>query len=256
MYIFLLSSLAFVSANYSIDISGLKQSYSVGEEISYTVILLEDGKAIDRTVQVTFSDDFGKSKIVNSVLSNSLSKLLVNESFASFGWHVQAAYNGKEVSRSFAILEKSSIEFSLEGDKLIIKNSGNVPYTKEVKIKIGQEESTYTQNIPVGGQNSWILVAPKGTYNIEVSDGINVFTKSNVNLDSQSTGNAIGVMSDEFKGTGFASGVRDPNNLDKTFISMDKLPVALVFVSVVLILIALLYIKKKYTYSRNTSKKK
>ena len=57
-----------VLAEYSIDISGLEESYSVGEEISYTVILLEDGNVIQRDLEVTFFDDLGKKSIVQQVV--------------------------------------------------------------------------------------------------------------------------------------------------------------------------------------------
>ena len=159
-------SLTFVSASYSIDISGLKQSYSIGEEISYTVLLLQDGKIIDKNVDAIFSDDFGRREIKKTVLSNVKNTLLVDENFSSLGWHVKATYEGKEVVLSFVIQENSKVEFSIDGNKFIIKNKGNVVYSKDVKVRIGNEENVYTQNIPVGGEKVWILVAPEGTYNI------------------------------------------------------------------------------------------
>jgi len=41
----LFSSLTVVSAEYSIDISGLKQSYAVGEQIAYTVFIATGWKS-------------------------------------------------------------------------------------------------------------------------------------------------------------------------------------------------------------------
>ena len=243
----LLSSLTIISAEYSIDISGLKTSYSVGEQITYTVLLLENGKAIDKNVEVMFSDDFSKNQIKQTVLSNTQNTLLVNSNFSSLGWYVKASYSGKEVTRSFLISENSKVEFSIEGDKFIIKNKGNIVYTRDVKVKIGEDESVYTQNIPIGGQKVWILVAPIGTYNIEISDGLTKFSKNNVRLDSPTTGNAIGVMSEEFHGTGFATGsIEDPSNLDKSLISLDKLPVALIFIGAVFGLVILLFVQRKF----------
>lgn len=244
--VFLLSSLAVVSADYSVDISGLKQSYSIGEQITYTVLLLENGSSINRDVEIVFSDDFGKNEIRQKVTSNIPNTLLVNENFSSLGWHAKVNYGGKEVIRPFFVSENSKVEFVIEGNKLIIKNKGNVVYTRDVKVKIGEEENRYTQNIPIGGQKIWVLVAPEGTYNIEISDGLNTFTKNNVPLNSPTTGNAIGVMSGEFQGTGFASTPIDPNNLDKSFISRDRLPVAIVFILAIIGLFILLFIERKF----------
>ena len=241
----LLLSLAIVSAEYTIDISGLKQSYSIGEDISYKVLLLENGKAIDKKIEVVFSDDFNKRNINQMVDSNNLNTLLVDEDFPSLGWHVKASYGGKEVTRAFIILENPRVEFSIEENKFIIKNRGNIMYTRDVRVKIGGEENVYTQNIPIGEEKIWILVAPEGVYNIEISDGITQFTKNNVHLNSPTTGNAIGAMSNEFYGTGLASGVTDPDNQDKSYISMNKVPVAIVFIGAVFGLFILLFIERK-----------
>lgn len=242
----LLLSLNIVYADYSIDISGLKQSYSVGEQINYNVLLLENNKPVDKNVEVVFTDKFGKNEIRKTVISNAQNTLLISENFPSMGWYVKASYEGKEVTRSFLISENSKVEFVIEGDRLIIRNKGNVIYSKDVKVKIGEEESVYTQNIPIEGEKVWILVAPEGTYNIEVSDGVTSITKSNVKLNSVATGNAIGVMSEEFHGTGFSTSPIDPKNMDKSFISTDKLPVVLVFIGCVGVLLLLLFIERRF----------
>lgn len=111
MCVLLLASINLVSAEYSIDISGLKESYSVGEEINYKVILLEDGNLIGKNVGVIFSDELGISEIKLNVVSNEENTLRVSENFSSLGWYVKAAYGDKEVKRSFMIQENSEIEF-------------------------------------------------------------------------------------------------------------------------------------------------
>lgn len=248
--IFLVLLVSFISAEYMIDISGLKESYSTGDQISYTVLLIEDGKPVDKTVSVVFSDDLERTRIEQSVNSNKQSTLLVNNNFSSTGWKVKASYEGKEATRSFFISESSQVEFFIEGDKLIINNLGNIPYTRDVKVTIGGEENLYTQNIPVGGRKVWVLIAPEGTYNIEITDGVKTFTKSNVQLNSVATGNAIGAMSEEFSGTGFATNVIDPNNLDKSFISTNKGTIAIVFVCAVFGVTILLLIERRLRKKR------
>ena len=237
--------ISLVSANYSIDISGLKESYSIGEKINYNVLLLQDGKPITDNVDVIFSDDFGNNKIKLNVVSNNPNELLINESFSSKGWHVTANYSERKVTNSFFILEYSEVEFVIEGNKLIIKNKGNVRYTKDVKVKIGEEVNTYIQNIPVGDEKVWVLIAPKGSYSIEITDGVNTFTKNNVVLNSVGTGNAIGAMGESMGISGFSSAPIDPENMDKSFISNKGAPIAMLFIIGVLILGILLFIERK-----------
>ncbi|MCK5321180.1 hypothetical protein KAJ38_01255 [Candidatus Pacearchaeota archaeon] len=243
--ILLVTSVAFVSAEYSIDISGLEESYSVEEEISYKVLLLKDGNLIERDVEVIFSDELGISEINLNVKSNEENSLQVSENFSSLGWYVKANYEDKEVKRSFIVEENLEVEFSLDGDKLVIKNKGNVRYTRTVQIKIGDETESYVQNIPVGGQNVWVLIAPEGDYNIEITDGTNTFTKSNVKLTSIGTGNAIGAMSESQQITGLLGGPIAPEKMDNAFIPSDKSYVAITFILAVFGLVILLFIERR-----------
>ena len=71
-------------------------------------------------------------------------------------------------------------------------------------------------------------------------------------MNSPTTGNVIGVMSEEFAGTtGFASSTIDPENLDKGLISSGKLPVALVFIGAVAGLLVLLLIGRRFSKKTN-----
>ena len=243
--VLLVASIVSVSAEYSIDISGLEESYSVGEEIGYKVLLLEDGNLIERNVEVFFSDDLGISEIKLNVESGSENTLRVSENFSSLGWSIKARYGDKEVKRSFMVQENLEVEFSLEGGKLVIKNKGNVRYTRTVQITIGDETESYAQNIPVGGQRVWVLVAPEGSYNIEISDGIDTFTKRNIKLTSIGTGNAIGAMDENQQITGLLGGPIAPEEMDRAFIPSDKFYVAITFICAVFGLGVLLFIERR-----------
>lgn len=243
--IFIIMTLSMISAEYSIDISGLKNSYSVGEKISYDVLLLENKKPVNANVNVFFSDDFGNTVFSKTVASNTFNELAVNESFSSKNWHVTADYSGKKITHSFLILEHSEVEFSIEEDKLIIRNKGNVRYTRDVQVKIGDEISTYTQNIPIAGEKTWILVAPQGSYNIEITDGITSFTKTNVPLNSVGTGDAIGAMSKDLGVNGLLTSPIDPSNIDKSLVSAKAFYISIVFILGVLILGILLFIERR-----------
>lgn len=118
-------------------------------------------------------------------------------------------------------------------------------YTKEVQIKIGDETESYVQSIPIGGQKVWILIAPEGDYNIEVTDGTNTFKKNNVRLTSIGTGNAIGAMSETQQITGLLGGPIDPKEIDKAFIPSNKSYVAITFILAVFGLGILLLIERR-----------
>ena len=80
--------------------------------------------------------------------------LKIEENFSSLGWHITANFEEKEVSRPFIIKENLEVEFSIEDGKLIIRNKGNIRYTRTVKIKIGDQTESYTQNIPINGEKN------------------------------------------------------------------------------------------------------
>jgi len=252
--IFLICSIAPVLAEYSIDISGLKQSYSVGEKITYTVLLLNDNVPANVNLEVVFSDDFGQKQIKQTVTSNTLNSLSVDSNFSSLGWQVQVSYAGKQVSRSFTVLKNSAVDFTIEGDKLIIRNMGNVRYTRDVEVKIGDVTNVYTQNIPVGGEKIWTLVAPKGSYRIQVSDGQKTITQDDVLLNSEITGNAIGAVGQETSITGLLSPPIDPNNIDKSLIPTGTTLIACIFIVAVVLISALLFVEKKLRRKNQTKR--
>ncbi|MFA5061354.1 MAG: hypothetical protein WC494_03500 [Candidatus Pacearchaeota archaeon] len=233
------------SAQYSIDISGLKAGdYSLGEEVSFKVILLEGEKFVDGVVSLVVQDALKKKEILINATANKETKFLVESDFPSGIWSITASYSDVEVERNFLVGENSEVEFKIEGDELIIRNIGNVRYTKTLKIKIGSNENTYVQNIGVGEEKVLKLVSPEGTYNIEVTDGKTTLRRENVQL--YGSGNVVGAVNKELVGyTGLAGvgGLEDEE--DERFLSLDKLPLALIFVGAVGVLAVLIIFERK-----------
>ena len=106
----------------------------------------------------------------------------------------------------------------------------------------------------MGGEKTWLLIAPEGSYNIEVTDGVTTFRKSNVRLSSVATGNAIGVMSEDAKITGFLGGSTDPEQLSSSYNPLKDHTIVLVFIGAVFGLGILLLIERKLR--KNKQKKK
>jgi len=240
----LLFSINLVFAQTSIDISGLKnEDYSIGEDLSYVVILLEDGVKITQDVEVTIKDALNKKEIKKSISSNSQDFIVIESNFPGGLWTIKATYQDAEVERTFLIGENAEVEFLIEEDELIIRNKGNVRYTKTVQIKIGTETNSYVQNIGVGEEKKLKLISPEGFYNIEVTDGKTSIKRQNIQLFG--TGNVIGAVDTELVGyTGFA-GVTNPTNPEDQSTSLGRLPLALVFVAAVTILGGLVLVERK-----------
>jgi len=151
---------------------------------------------------------------------------------------------GLKVCGSFDVVEENpEIEFLIEADELIIRNIGNVRYTKTIQITIGTETNSYAQNIRAGDEKILKLISPDGTYNIQVTDGETSIKKENVHLFG--TGNVIGAVDKELVGyTGFA-GANDPASLKDQPASLSKLPLALIFVAAIGILIVLVIVERR-----------
>jgi len=262
----LVISISFSSAEYSIDISGLKSTeYANGEAISLKVILLEDSKLINVPVELKLNDVLDKKIITRIVNSNEQVTIPIESDFRSGLWEVSASYSGAStedsgdsgdiqksplesfVKRTFTITEHSDAEFLIDEDELIIRNNGNTRYTKTIQIKIGGVTNSYTQNIGVGEEKRLKLISPKGFYNIEVTDGKTILKRENIELFG--TGNVIGAMDPELVGyTGFA-GTTDPSKLKDSQTSIGRLPVVVVFIIAVFVLAALVLVERKLSKS-------
>ena len=241
-----LFAISIVSAEISIDVSGLKQeAYSMGEELTYTVRLLQDNTPVSKQVEVTFSDALSKKEITKTVTSNQENSLLIEKDFASGLWNIQATYDEKVGQGIFTVAETSQVEFTIEQDKLINQNKGNTRYQKTIQITIGSKVQTITGDIKVDGKKELILIAPKGSYNIKVTDGQTTISKSNVELHG--TGNVVGAvdkaLAGGYTGLGVAS---DPDSLDDGLFSSKRNLASFIFVIAVLGIGTFLLLEKRF----------
>lgn len=238
------SIVSFVSADYSMDISLNKQeAYSIGEEIIYNVLLLEDGEKISKDVEVVFYDSLQRKEITRSVISNVENSLLVGSDFPSGLWEVRSSYENVSTEVVFNILEQADVEVSIDGDNLVITNNGNARYAKTIYIKIGDETSSKSLNIGAGDSNEWQLIAPEGTYDIEVRDDEKILL-SRKSVQLYGTGNVIGAIDNDLVGYAGFGGAEDPDNLEDSFFSSDRALISYVFVAAIVALGLLLGLEK------------
>lgn len=224
----------------ALDIKIEKQVYSVNENVTYQILLLKDGTPISEQIQVSISDTSDKKILKSNITSNKEQYLLVEEDFPSGYWKVEAFYENKSVKRFFSIGAREEAEFSIENDRLIIRNTGNTLYTKTVQILIGDKVVTQKQNIDVGDYKEIKLVAPEGDYNIQVSDGTESISRSNIRLVG--TGNVIGALDEQLlENQPLLGAVREG---DQGIFSARNISLPVIFITAVFGIFILLMIEK------------
>ncbi len=245
LWIVLLASvLSFVSSQEIIlDIKTDKQIYLPGENVTFTVILFDGSNPVKESIALIFADVAQRKISEQTAVSNEPSTFLISNEAPSGYWSITAKYKEKEVKRFFSVGEREEVEFRIVGDKLIIKNAGNTPYTKTIQILIGDKVITQKQNIRVGEQKEIRLIAPEGNYNIQVSDGTQTITQSNVFLSG--TGKVIGALDEEIVNNppSVIGGARDPDEEDR-FVFSRQFSASFIFIGAVAVLGILLFFER------------
>lgn len=250
MGVLILFSVAIASAQeYSIDV----KINQIGNNVTYQVILLKDSIAFQDYVQVSISDIGSKKSFNQTVTSNQDNSFLIEKDFPSGYWKIEAFYQDKSVKRFFSVSEREEADFKLEGEKVIIRNIGNVPYTKTVQILIGDKAITQKQYIDIGTYKEIRLVAPKGKYNVQVAvDGKTELSALDIQLTG--TGQVIGALDQQLIDNQPTLGSARDIKGDNIF-SSKNFSIALIFIGAVFGLFVLLLIEKVMRQKRASSAK-
>jgi hypothetical protein len=192
-------------------------------------------------VKVFISDINEKKTLEFMVDPNKDQSFFLDKDFASGYWKIETSYNDKTVKRFFTIGEREEADFSIEGDQLIIKNTGNVPYTRTVQILIGEKVITQKQYIEIGQYKNIKLVAPDGNYNVQVTDGIKSVSKSDIYLTG--TGRVVGALDEQLvQNQPVLGGARDTSS--ESFFTSKNFSLAFIFIGAVFGLFVLMMIEK------------
>jgi hypothetical protein len=234
----LLFLISIISAQELLDIKIDKQIYSAGENVTFNVLLLSNNAQINEPVLVAISDFSDKKQFTLTVIANKEQSFRIEKDFASGYWRISASYKNKTVKRFFSVGEREEADFSIEGDKLIIRNTGNVPYSKTLQILIGDKIITQKQYIDIGEFKEIRLVAPDGKYNVQVTDGQKIISKSDIQLTG--TARVIGALDEELvKNPPSLGGVRESSE-DNFFSSKNFSPALVLLIAIFAIFILLL----------------
>ncbi|MEK6927589.1 MAG: hypothetical protein AABX11_04090 [Nanoarchaeota archaeon] len=247
----LLSTSGVFALGEKMTVSPTQESFSSGKEISVIILLLDsENNPIQTTVNLTVESIDKTKKLSFEVPTNTPYNFdLTGKEVAGY-WILTSYYLDLIPSTARFLLEPNSlISLSIEKDVLVVKNTGNMPYTNDLKLLIGNTEGIQKTNIPIGGELRLRLIAPDGTYNIRVTDypqGNNSLIRSSVQL----TGNAIGVL-DERINLGPLTGINPGDEADNQVYNFANTigSFGYLFIAVALLIGALIALTLERRYS-------
>ncbi len=108
-------------------------------------------------------------------------------------WKMSANYEEDSVTELFNVGDVKRADIRLEGDSLIIENTGNVAYDNTLLITIGSDFQTEKVYLAIGEVRKFRLTAPAGDYTVKVDDGS--VGKNLVFNGVSLTGNVVGLES-------------------------------------------------------------
>ncbi len=237
-------AVSLVSANsITIEFPNGKE-ISAGNPINFKATLYDNsGNPIDGQVDITIQDS-AKRITKSAVSSTQIATIRLDE--ASSGQAIIRATNGNtEAIEFFNIGRKELVSFELQGETLVVKNIGNTPYTRTIKITIGETTGTQTPNLGIGESASYRLVAPEGVYNLRVTDGETSLIRSDVQLTG--TGNVIGAVDDSAsKRTGITGGISPDQDGIAWFSYLKSNKFVYVFIAVIFAATILIAVERRY----------
>jgi len=167
-------------------------NYFPGEEARLLISIYdENGDKIDGLIQFIVQDYYTDIFKQGEVYSGEELVFKLPGDARRGLWKVSASYGEMTGEAWFNIQELEKAEIKLEGDRLIVRNVGNIPYGKPISISIGGHSETALVRLGVGQTKEVRLTAPEGEYDIKISDGTieNTFEVQGVGL----TGNVVGL---------------------------------------------------------------
>lgn len=213
----------------SIEINLKNDSFGPGTNLGASIILHDQtGEKIDSKAMLTIKNSKNKILEQKEITTGELFEYPIPRDTLPEKWKIFAISNQISNEIEFNINEKQAVNVELINKTIIIENIGNVQYCgKMILVKIGNESLNLNPCLEVGEIIKYLLKAPDGEYSVEViNDGESLFTKN-----ALLTGNSISVKE------------------SKVGINNITHPIAWIFLIIILVLIALLVLKKGYKRS-------
>lgn len=142
----------------------------------YTPMLFDQvGNSVnDQEIVVTVYSPDGNVFSKDLVKSGKERKLGIEFNYTAGNWKIEAKRGDIQSEESFVVLELERASFSLLNGTLVIINTGNVPYSKPLKITIGNDSEIKDISLDANGVKAFKLSAvEEGEYNVKIDEGNN-----------------------------------------------------------------------------------
>ena len=153
----------------------------------------QSGTEMNSTSFITIKDS--NDKIMEQTQQNTgdFLEFPVNYNQAPAEWNVHAVSSQLTADSTFNILENKKVKIDLVNKTVTITNVGNVPYNNTVVIRIANESFPTDVSLNVDESKKFLMTAPEGGYNIEITTpegdkvtGMAVLTGKSLNVSEAS----------------------------------------------------------------------
>jgi len=243
--IFLFSSMV-LAQTYNLEISTIPSDkiFESGTPIQIKVTIYDSlkNKINDKVIVILkdLKEDLIKEQEIDS---NNFEEIELPERVISGQGEIIVQYKDSETTENFFISEEIKAKFEIQGDKLVITNIGNTKYENTVYITIGGTTGTKNPKLKIGQSIEYRLVAPKGIYNLKITDGETTLIQGDVILSG--TGQAIGVIDESASQSGITGGIKEDTD-ENTLSYLKQSSFVYVFILVVFGATILLAIERRY----------
>lgn len=176
----------------SIEIALSSTEITPGKGVKYSPIILDQAgeKISNKEVRIIIYALNGKVFAEKVSMSGNEEELVFETSTLPGIWKIEASSSGLKNQKEIKILEFENAEISLENNTLVITNTGNIPYKKDIEVTIGGDTRILSVEVPIKSTKKYKIYAPEGLYNLRASDGVNEIKANDVLL----TGRAVKII--------------------------------------------------------------
>jgi len=127
-----------------LEVSTDKESIKPGEPIRYDINLYDQARdSIEETAEVEILDADGKKVFEGNVETIQANKIELEKYAVPGIYTINAKVRVLESSGSFEVEEVNEIEMSLDGQSVLVTNTGNTDYDKTIEVQLNKEDKNY-----------------------------------------------------------------------------------------------------------------
>jgi len=136
-------------------------------------IILHDqtGESISSTAFVTIKDSKGKTLEQKEINTDEVFEYSISGNIPPSELKILATSNKLSAEDSFSVVAKEDVNVKIMNESIVVTNIGNVRYDKTLFVKVGDTPLNIDVKLDVGESKKYILSAPDGKYNVQVSEG-------------------------------------------------------------------------------------